>query len=142
MGVHQRDGEGPFFSGPHPSYSQPPGAGLSGSRPVLSCSTFLHLRLWHLHPYSCDHPLGKLVPGYQVEQRQGYRGWEGGTAEAVPAPRSCSWPGSSVRATLHTWVLSPGPWPRAAYQCSGLISRRCSQERVDREEPGSELQGQ
>lgn len=33
--------------------------------------------------------------------------------KAVPAPRSQGQPGTSVRVTLHIWVLSPAPWPRA-----------------------------
>lgn len=40
--------------------------------------------------------------------------------KAVPAPRSQGQPGTSVRVTLHIWVLSPAPWPRAGLSVPGL----------------------
>lgn len=50
---------------------------------------------------------------------QTHRTGKNGTGKAVPAPRGRGQPGTSVRVTLHMWVLSPG----LIYQHSGMIRK-------------------
>lgn len=133
---------GAFFGAAAPSYSQPPGVGLSGSKPVHPIPPSSTSDCWHGHPALWG-SRGHTEAGARMGWSMGSRGRGGGHGGGCASPKE-------LRLAWHQDQGDPAlpgccpqdPGPGLAYQGSGQISRGQSRERVDREELGPELQGQ